>query len=375
MSNNLIIARFGGWLGRFQTVPSLDLHHLFLEPQRLPYLMRESAEVMRCLQLLGPLAWDHFPERDLQRNYGQASTPYSALAAACLLKLELGIDGYARLSRWLAENPSMAWLLGFRSSGSDFNPARYIANLPDQRHFSRLLHKVPNTCFQYLLSSSVQALLAEFTRRKVAVPEVVSIDTKHILAWVKENNPKQYIENRFDKSQQPAGDPDCKLGCKRTHNRRKAGEEAGTISQPATPTSNPLPGETVKVGEYYWGYASGVAAVKVPGWGEFVLAEMTQPFDRPDVSYFFPLMAMVEQRLGRKPRFGTLDAAFDAFYIYEYFHQIGGMAAIPFAEKGKTVHRQFDQQGLPLCAAGLSMPLKMTYTDRTSTIVEHERGQ
>jgi len=50
------------------------------------------------------------------------------------------------------------------------------------------------------------------------------------------------------------------------------------------------------------------------------LAELTQPFDQPDVSYFRPLLAQVEQRLGFKPRFGALDAAFDAFYVYEYFH-------------------------------------------------------
>lgn len=36
-------------------------------------------------------------------------------------------------------------------------------------------------------------------------------------------------------------------------------------------------------------------ATKIPGWGEFVLAELTQPFDRSDVSYFFPLMAATER--------------------------------------------------------------------------------
>jgi len=367
MSNHSIVSHFAGVIRRFQPAPALDLHSLYQQPDQLPRMVRESPEALRCLQLLGPLAWDQFPERDLQRNYGQPSTPYAALAAACLLKLELGIDSYARLSRWLAETPSIAWLLGFHSREGTFKPA----NLPDQRHFSRLLHKAPNACFQYLLSSSVHALLAEFARRNVAVPEIVSIDTKHILAWVKENNPKAYVAERFDKTRQPAGDKDCKLGCKRSHNRRKGEDEA----PPATPTSNPLPGETVKVGEYYWGYASGVAAMKVHGWGEFVLAELTQPFDRPDVSYFFPLLALVEQRLGKKPRFGTLDAAFDAFYVYEYFHQAGGLAAVPFAEKGKTAHRSFDAQGLPLCAAGLAMPLKRKYLDRTSTLLEHERGQ
>lgn len=372
MSSNPIVSRFWGLASRFRpSPPPLDLHNLYLYPDRLPYSVRDSAEVIRCLNLLGPLAWDCFPERDLQRNYGHASTPYAALAAACLLKLEFGIGSYARLVSWLAENPSMAWLLGFRSAPVGFNPAWRVAagGLPDQRHFSRLLHKAPNACFQFLLESSVQALLAEFARRKIAVPDTISLDTKHILAWVRENNPKAYIETRFDKTQQPAGDLDCKLGCKRRHNRRKSGEE------PPTPTSEPLPADTVKVGEFYWGYASGVVAIKVPGWGEFVVAEFTQPFDRPDVSYFFPLLAQVERRLGKKPRFGALDAAFDAFYVYDYFHQAGGFAAVPFAEKGKLVRREFDPAGLPLCAADLPMPLKQTHWDRSTAIIEYERGQ
>ena len=373
MSNNLIVSCFGGLVSRFHPSPALDLHNLYLHPERLPDVVRDSAEAMRYLDLLGPLSWDCFPERDLQRNYGQPSTPYSGLAAACLLKLHLDMRSYAGLVRWLAENPSIAWLLGFRSTASSFKPAWNIAigGLPDQRHFSRLLHKAPNSCFQFLLSSSVQVLLAEFARRNIVVPDTISLDTKHILAWVKENNPKAYVEDRYDKTKQPAGDRDCKLGCKRRHNRRKA-----SVDAPAdTPTTDPNPGDTVQVGEYYWGYASGVVVIKVPGWGEFILAEMTQTFDRPDVSYFFPLMAMAELRLGKKPRFGALDAAFDAFYVYDYFHQAGGFAAVPFAEKGKTVHRQFDPTGLPLCAVGFPMPLRMTYWDRTTAIIEYERGQ
>ena len=31
-------------------------------------------------------------------------------------------------------------------------------------------------------------------------------------------------------------------------------------------------------------------------------------------------MAQTEQRLGRRPKFGTFDAAFDAWYVYAYFH-------------------------------------------------------
>jgi hypothetical protein len=380
MSNTTILphprpgfSRLGGLMNHFRPSPALDLHGLFLDPEQLPKVIHDSTEAMHCLSLLGPLDWGHFPERNLLRNYGQPSTPYAALAAACLLKLELGIGTFSRLASWLAENSSIAWLLGFRPALGHFNLPRQVlaVELPDQRHFSRLLHKAPNACFQFLLSSSIQALLAEFAQREVPVPDLVSIDTKHILAWVKENNPKTFLEKRFDKTQQPTGDRDCKLGCKRRHNQHRA----GPTPAPPTPTANPVPAETVQVGEYYWGYASGVAAVKVHGWGEFVLAELTQPFDHPDVSYFFPLMAFVEQRLGKKPCFGTLDAAFDAFYIYDYFHQAGGFAAVPFVEKGKVVKRLFNETGLPLCAADKPMPLRATYWDRTTAIIEYERGQ
>lgn len=128
------------------------------------------------------------------------------------------------------------------------------------------------------------------------------------------------------------------------------------------------------VGEYYWGYASGVVATRVPQVGEFVLAELTQTFDVGDVTYFFPLMAQVEQRLGFRPFFGAADAAFDALYVYDYFHRPHqeGFAAIPLRQIGQV--REFDETGLPLCEAGLAMPLKGTFVNRTS-LVQHQRGR
>ena len=135
------------------------------------------------------------------------------------------------------------------------------------------------------------------------------------------------------------------------------------------------------MGEFYWGYASGTVVTKVPGLGEFVLAELTQPFDQADPTYFFPLMQQTEERLGYRPRYATFDAAFDAWYVYAYFYRendpCGGFAAVPFSEKGnyQAKQRQFAPNGWPLCQAGLAMPLKFTYTDRTSAIIEHERAK
>jgi hypothetical protein len=236
-----------------------------------------------------------------------------------------------------------------------------------------MLRTLPNAKLQYLLDETVHLLRAELTTEVDDFGQTISLDTKHVLAWVKENNRKAYVSDRYDKTKQPAGDPDCRLGCKRRRNQR-----ASSKQPPPTPHDNPVPANTISVGEYYWGYASGVVATKVPGWGEFVLAELTLPFDQPDVAYFHPLMADTERRLGFRPRFGALDAAYDAFYVYEYFHRDDlplheAFAAVPLARRGRN-HRLFDPQGLPLCDAGLAMPLKLTFTCKT-TRVQHERGR
>jgi hypothetical protein len=353
-----------------------DLHHLVQQEDRLPRFVRESPVAMRYLHLLGPLAWHQFPERDLQRNWGQATVPYAPFVAACLVKLDQGRTYLSQLRQYLVDHPALVWVLGF-----PLVPARQFpwgfdveASLPTQRHFTAMLRHVPNASLQFLLADTVRLLQAELHTEVDDFGQAISLDTKHIIAWVKENNPKAYVSDRYNKDKQPPGDPDCRLGCKRRRNQR-----ASSQKPPPTPTRNPVPANTISVGEYYWGYASGVVATKVPDWGEFVLAELTQPFDKSDVSYFFPLLAKVERRLGFRPYWGAFDAAFDAFYVYAYFHRDeqpdweSAFAAVPFAEKGG--HRlHFDEKGLPLCKAGLPMPLKYTFWSKT-TLVPHERGR
>jgi hypothetical protein len=188
---------------------------------------------------------------------------------------------------------------------------------------------------------------------------------------VQENNPKTYLKvsDRLNKTRQPKGDPDCKLGCKRKRNQPPA-DEPTQVSKKAPRSTNLSAND-----EYFWGYASGVVATKVAEWGEFVLAELTQPFDQPDVAYFYPLMTQVECRLGFRPKYAAFDAAFDAWYVFEYFYSPDhdGFAAIPFTERG-GYKRSFDPQGCPYCQAGLAMPRKYTFQVK-NTRVPHEQGR
>jgi hypothetical protein len=353
-----------------------DLHTAWQHSADLPDFIKTSPVAQRYLALLGPLDWTHLPERNLQRNWGQTTIPYAAFIAACLVKINEGKDSMGALRDFILEHPELIWLLGFPLALSKATPLGFDpeASLPTARHLTRMLRTLPNPALQFLLTDTVRLIRTELVAQGIESGQCISLDTKHIIAWVKENNPKAYVSRRYDKTQQPSGDPDCKLGCKRRHNRRTASQEL-----PPTPSQNPIPAKFVSVGQFYWGYGSGVVATKVPDWGEFVLAELTQPFDHADVTYFFPLMRQTKQRLGFKPPFGAFDAALDAFYVYDYFHSDthNGFAAVPFSEKGgyKAHQRHFDENGLPRCKAGLSMPLKLTFTDRTRAIIEHERGK
>jgi hypothetical protein len=146
---------------------------------------------------------------------------------------------------------------------------------------------------------------------------------------------------------------------------------------PPTPSKEGQPVTQQLKGDFYWGYASGVVATKVPEWGEFVLAECTQTFDKSDISYFFPLMNQCETSLGFRPKQAAMDAAFDAFYVYEYFYKANcpeHFAAVPLVQKGGHEAKTFDEAGLPLCDAGLAMPLKSSFINQTS-LVSHERGR
>jgi hypothetical protein len=334
----------------------------------LPAFVRHSPVARRYLDLLSPLAWEQLPQRLPQPHDQHPSISYATFAAACLIKLDQQLVSMGALRQYLLDHPELQPLLGFPVHKSRQHPwgVDPEASLPTQRHLTRLLRTTPNAVLQLLLDSTVTLIQTELAEIGISLGQSISLDTKHILAWVKENNPKAYLDKpRFDKHQPPKGDRDCKLGCKRKRNQRPASNK----EPPPTPSNEPVPADTIAVGEYYWGYASGVVATKIPDWAEVVLAELTQPFDQADLSYFFPLMAHTKRRLGFRPKFGAFDAAFDAFYVYDYFHSPDhdGFAAVPFSEKG-GYSRSFDPNHRPLCQAGLGMPLKSTFITQRGLI-------
>jgi len=349
----------------------------------LPAFVAACPVAQHYRALLGDLAWAQFPDLPPDRTWSRPErVSRAAFVAAYLVKLHEGKPSMPALRTFLLQHPALVWLLGFPlvpdpTASHGFNVA---ATVPTRRQFNRVLRDLHPEALQFLLTSSITLLHDMLAPDDQAhFGDVVAGDTKHILAWVKENNPRQYVPERFDPQRQPAGDPDCKLGVKRRTNQGRRPTVTADDAPVPTPTTDAKPASVVSQAvdkpEYIWGYASGVIVTRLPGsTDEIVLAERTRPFNESDISYFFPLMEQVEQRLGHRPPTGTFDAAFDAHYVYDYFHQAGGFAAVPLVARNSDL-RRFSSDGLPLCKADLAMPCKFTYRDRTNTLVPHERGK
>jgi hypothetical protein len=355
--------------------PPLDARCPLTHPDApLPAWVEADPLVLKYRTLLGNLPWADFPERATDRPWpGPAPDPRAPFVAAFLVKLHEGKRYMSDLRAFLIEHPALVYWLGFERVADPTAPHGFLvaSTVPKRRHLSSVLRTLPNPSLQFLLSATLLLLRATLpTEQQALFGDIIAGDTQALLAWVKENNPKQFIkEGRLDKTRQPKADPDCKLGVK----SRRNSAPADTPDDYPAPTSEAKPASLLQVGtDIFWGYASGIVVTQLPDRSEVVLAERTRPFNESDPSYFQPLMHQVELRLGRRPRFGTWDAAFDAHYVYDYFDAAGGFAAVPKTDNPRQGKRRFAEDGRPLCAASLPMTLQFTYAHRSDLVAHHK---
>ena len=263
---------------------------------------------------------------------GRPAHPESAYLKTFLIRIKEGLIYATQLRDFLVKHPLLVIELGFHlildpTADYGFDVQR---TLPGRYWFGEKLRLLDHTLLQDLLAATISAWLQEIP----GLGETVSFDVKHLYAWVQENNERAYLTDRYDKTRVLLGDPDCRLGVKRSTNRELAD------------------GSTEVKKELLWGYGSGVAAATTPDYGDVVLAEYTQPFNQGDITYFRPLYQQTVVALNQFPTHLTADAAFDAWYVYEAAARHAGIAAVPLNPRTTT---RFTTDGMPLCEKGLLM--------------------
>ena len=306
--------------------------------------------VQRYRRSFALLDWGVVPERDPQRAWpGRVPHPRVAYAKALLVKLGEHFPYITRLRTFLLEHPLLVLELGFVPVLDSTQPWGFDVErtVPGDRWLRHQQQTLDHTLLQSLLAATVQSLAA-------ALPDLgstVAVDVKHSYAWVRENNPKESIPQRFDPGRQPHGDPDCRLGVKRRSNQ---GQRDGASRT-----------------EFLWGYGTGIVSALTPDAGDVVLAELTQPFHQSDITYYHALYQQTVAHLGHPPRNVAADAAFDAWHVYQSCAAQGGIAAIPLNERGPRPVRSAD--GHPLCDQGHVMLPMGTFVHEDGYRAQHYR--
>ena len=306
-----------------------------LDQQTLALLLKQDALVQRYRALFALIDWTPVEQWQQQRDAhttGPHPHPASASLKALLVTLCEEKRSQTQVRRFLLEHPLLVLELGFplHRDATQLYGFDVERSVPSDRWLREKLRSLDPVLLHTRLQASVHALQAEIP----GLGEVVAVDVKHIYAWVRENNPRESILDRFCKDRQPKGDPDGRVGVKKSTHQEQAD------------------GSKKEVKEYLWGYGSGVVAAITPDYGDVILAEHTLPFSHTDVEYYRPLHQQTVATLGLVPTHVAADAAFDCWSVYERCAEHNGIAAVPLRHLTDTV---FEPDGVPLCPKGLRM--------------------
>ncbi len=305
------------------------------DQQTLSLMREHDPLVQRYRAFFAVFDWSVVPQPVVDPSRpGKRPHPLTAYIKALLLKLQEGLTYCTCLRRFLLEHPLLVLELGFRPVLDSSQPYGFDVErtVPSDRWLREHQRTLSQGVLQALLMQTVAALRQEIP----GLGEVVSFDVTHIYAWVRENNPRVYVEGSFDVTHRAKGDPDCRLGVKKSSNQ----------VQPD--------GSTKKKKVSLFGYGTGVAACTDPVYGDMVLAEYTLPFNAAEVTYFRPLYQRAVAALDQYPTHIAADAAYDFWYVYETVAHREGIAAIPLNTHGHDEVLR-DPDGTPYCSRGLRM--------------------
>lgn len=287
-----------------------------------PMTDRVDPLVARWQAVFAPIDWTAI-DAVRWRRPGPVPHPPSAYCKALLIKLQEHLPSIPRLRAYLLEHPALVVALGFRLvPTADATGIDWARSVPSERWLRQQQRRMPIARLEQLLGQTVRVVRPHATTLGVTL----ALDTTHLYAYVRENNPNNAPAHPFARGHHPRGDHDCALGAKVRGNQRGRARK-----------------------QWLFGYGCGWAVTPVAGTA-LIVATHTQPVNRQDITYAAPLLAQAWRTLGAPAHQLTADAAFDAWSLYE---AVAGPVAIAPNRRGPTPPRS--REGHPLCAAGHAM--------------------
>lgn len=142
--------------------------------------------------------FDHLdlsPIKELTPATGRKPFSRQAICRALVYGNLQRIRTLSELETELSTNLAMAYKCGFD-------------NPPSRHRFEEFLHRTPHEILQKIRRKQVKTLISS----AVIMGKFFSIDSTPVIAWVRENNPKMFLKDKFNKRKFPKGDSDARLG-------------------------------------------------------------------------------------------------------------------------------------------------------------------
>lgn len=186
---------------------------------------------------------------------GNPGHPETAYVKAFLIKIKNKHVYMTELRHYLVQHPFLVLELGFQPELDPTQPFGFNVDktVPTASWLRTKLKSMDQDQLHTLFAQTVHALQEEIP----GLGETIAVDVKHIYAWVKANNPRVSMSWRFLPANQPTGDPDCRVGVKKSTNQEQAD------------------GSSKEKKEYLWGYGTGIVSAITADYGDVVLAEYT----------------------------------------------------------------------------------------------------
>jgi hypothetical protein len=197
--------------------------------------------------------------------------------------------------------------------------------LPSYWTFNRYIRKLDNAILKEVMKSQV----LELVEMKLIDGSFIGLDSTPNAANTKQNNPKSFMSNKFDKENPPKSDKDCSLGVHTASNQHND-----------------------KNYEFYWGYKNHVLSDCITGLPIF---EMTTGASTADSAVAVDILEKTHSFLSLKECSFIADAGYDIKEIYNTIRNIyHGDCYIPINPRN-TQNPVLLPIGNPICEAGLAM--------------------
>ncbi len=319
-----------------------DLEHPFLQTLHQDPTVQRYRTFFELVEEIAP------PPNPHKRGPKKGKNTDLVYLKAYLIQLNEPLRFFTHLRTFLVERPALVAYMGFALKGYTpqygFDPKRTVLSA---HQFSQKLRLAKKNQAKGLFLNTLRTLNAHGV-----LAGNVSGDTAEVHAPIKENNPKQYVKDRFDKENIPNAAPSARLGVK------------------PTPEKDPHTGK--KKVRYFWGWKSAILAEKNHHFGvEVCVAETTKPANSADVHFALPLLKAYRKHTQTFVRRFLADAAFDAWYVYqnvfgEKDDPQHGQAYIPINPRGHDPKpTQFGPHGGIIAPCGKEMKPESAWLDKT----------